>query len=85
MSEEEEQIALEDTVAVLAGKPTINERLDVLEALMQQILARLPYSTTGYAQTGAWPSATSSPYTITTTGTTTSAPVTVTWTNNVTK
>jgi len=72
MSEQEKQIAIEDTISVLTGKPTINERLDILEDLMRQILSRLPYATTGYAQTA--------PYITTTTSS--SAPATITWTTN---
>lgn len=74
MSEEEKEIVIEDAEAVLAGEPTIRERLDKLEQMMEQILSRLPYMTAGYATTANYPY-----YVTTTTGTTTSNPV---WINN---
>ena len=57
---EKEEIKIEDTISVLEGKPTINERLDKLEAMMTEILARLPlqydnnqHYTTTYFNTNA--------------------------------
>ena len=61
---------MEDAVAVLNDEPTIRERLDKLEKMMEMILSRLPYTTTGYSSP-VW----------TTTGTTTTSPYTVTVTN----
>lgn len=63
-----EEIKVEDAIAVLNDQPTINERLDKLEKMMEQILLRLPiYSTSGYSAP-VWTS--SGTYTVTTTDST---------------
>jgi len=44
---------VEDAISVLNDEPTISQRLDKLEKMLELILLRLPYSTSGYSQT-AW-------------------------------
>ena len=71
MSEEEKEVVIEDAEAVLAGEPTIRERLDKLEKMMEQILLRMPiYTATSYSAP-VWATSSSVPYTVTTTGSTT--------------
>lgn len=64
----EEEIKIEDALSVLSDEPTINQRLDKLEKMMEMILSRLPYTTTGYSAP-VWTTTTTSPYTVTVTNT----------------
>lgn len=71
MSEEEKEIKVEDALSVLNDEPTISQRLDKLEKMMEQILLRLPYATSGYSSPVWTTSTTTAPYVVTTTGSTT--------------
>lgn len=67
---EKDEIKVEDAMAVLNDEPTISQRLDKLEKMMEQILLRLPSYTSGYAQSQPiWTTGTTCtvPYTVTTT------------------
>ena len=72
---EKDEIKVEDAMAVLNDEPTISQRLDKLEKMMEQILLRLPsYTTSGYAHSSQpiWTtgSTCTAPYTVTTTAST---------------
>ena len=67
---EKDEIKVEDAMAVLNDEPTISQRLDKLEKIMEQILLRMPSYTSCYSQP------------IWTTGTTCTVPYTVTTTAN---